>query len=99
MRTVMPSAAAWLHILLYMAFPEVPRSSSQSPKLSLRIGARPVLEFVFVELGKSMTYCAARSPPKWPAVDFEVTRSIVAFLATAPDHSTSRMASTSSLLG
>src|ERR1039457_6946574 len=42
-------------------------------------------------------YSAARSPPKTAFVDAQVTRLMFAFLATAPDHSTSKMASTSSL--
>ena len=42
-------------------------------------------------------YCAERFTPSLAFVDFETTILIVAFLATAPDHSTSRSASVSSL--
>src|ERR1700736_402691 len=45
-----------------------------------------------------MMYSAERSPPKLALVEAETTRSIVAFLATAPDHSTSIIASHSSPL-
>ena len=44
-----------------------------------------------------MMYCAARSPPKETVVEGAITRSMVAFLATDPDHSTSSTASDSSL--
>ena len=46
-----------------------------------------------------MMYSAERSPPKVVCVEGETTKSIVAFLATAPAHSTSMIASTSSRLG
>src|SRR5271156_6222484 len=62
------------------------------------MGARPVLVLVCVAFGKSITYSAERSPPNAAFVDFETTKSMVAFLATAPDHSVSKTASVSSLV-
>src|SRR4029077_6037988 len=85
-RTVMPCAAACCHRLLRKLFPEEPSHASQRTKLVLMTGARLWLTI----------YCAERSTPSLELVDFETTNLIVAFLATAPDHSTSRSASVSS---
>ena len=63
-------------------------SASHEPKLVLITAARLLLTM----------YCADRSTPSVVNVDFEITNLIVAFFATAPDHSTSRSASTSSSL-
>jgi hypothetical protein len=62
------------------------RAASHKPKLMLMTGARLWLTM----------YCADRSTPSLAFVDFDTTNLIVAFRATAPDHSTSRSASVSS---
>src|SRR5258708_36460471 len=86
-KAVMPCAAAWVHKLFQNAFPVAPRLCSQRPKLVLMTGA--TLLFTM--------YWAERLTPSVVRVDFEITKSMVAFFATAPDHSTSRSASSSSL--
>ncbi len=85
-KTVMPSAAACCHRLLRKLFPEEPSAASHRPKLVLITGARLWLTM----------YCADRSTPSLEFVDFDTTNLMVALLATAPDHSTSRSASVSS---
>src|SRR5277367_1596544 len=62
--------------------------ASHPPKLSLMTGARLLLTM----------YTAARSIPAEASVDSAITKSMVAFGATAPDHSTSRSPSVSSEL-
>src|ERR1041385_9518134 len=59
---------------------------SQNPKLELSTGARLLVT----------TYISDRIEPSVVLVLFDTTKSIVALLATAPDHSTSRSASPSS---
>ena len=83
---MMPCAAACCHKLFRKLFPDVPSEASHNPKLVLITGARLWLTI----------YCAERSTPSLEFVDFETTNLMVAFLATAPDHSTSRSASVSS---
>src|SRR4030067_741664 len=82
----MPCAAACDQRLLKKAFSAVPIADSHAPKLVLMIGATLLLTM----------YCADRSTPSVGGVGFEVTYLMVAPLATAPDHSTSRSASLSS---
>ena len=83
---MIPWAAACSHSCLKNWFPAAPKPSSQSPKLSLITGARLLFTM----------YTAERSTPSVVSVDSETTRLIFAFLATAPDHSTSISASASS---
>src|SRR3954470_1492685 len=86
-KAVIPSAAACVHRLFQKVLPVAPRLCSQRPKLVLITGA--TLLFTM--------YCAERLTPSVVRVDLEITNLIVAFFATAPDHSTSRSASSSSL--
>src|SRR4029077_15784269 len=83
---VMPSDAPCIQRVLTIPLTTVPRSSSQSPDLSGRTGA---------SLLSTMNWAAASTP----AVEFvfaAITKLIVAFLAIAPDHWTSKSDSISS---
>src|ERR1019366_9957853 len=62
-------------------------AASHKPKLELMTGARLWLTI----------YCAESSAPSVELVDAESTNWMEAFLATAPDHSTSNSASVCSL--
>ena len=83
---VMPWLAAWDQRSLKKALPAAPRFLSHSVKLMLRIATA----------FWSTRYWAERSEPSVLEVLLEVTNWMVAFLATAPAHSTSRSASWSS---
>src|SRR5947209_6422584 len=85
-KAVMPWAAACAHNELQKLFPVAPNAASHSPKLVLITLARLLFTM----------YCAERSTPSVEVVEAETTNSMVAFFATAPDHSTSRSASVSS---
>src|ERR1035441_6489411 len=85
--TLMPCAAACCQRLFQNRFPEVPMAASHKPKLELMTGARLWLTI----------YCAESSAPSVELVDAESTNWMEAFLATAPDHSTSNSASVCSL--
>ena len=85
-KAVIPCAAAWVHKVFQKLFPDTCSVNSHSPKLVLIIFAR----FVFT------MNCAERATPSVAPV-CDITKSMVAFFAIAPDHSTSRSASVSSV--
>ena len=85
-KEVIPCAAACCQRLLKKLFSLVPMADSQAPKLVLITGATLLLTM----------YCADRSTPSVVFVDLVTTNLIVAFFATAPDHSRSSSASPSS---